>query len=270
MANGFVVTSDHGSGGEAAWAGVPGQFRQPNGPLPPAWEALYGPLRAGRVDDLMVVAQLGQSIDGRIATATGHSKYINGAAGLDHLHRLRALVDAIVVGVGTAVCDDPELTVRRVAGPNPARVVIDPRGRLSASARLLRRDGARRVVVLGEHVEQRLADDIEVLRVALADGVAAPAAILAGLRARGFRRILIEGGARTVSQFLAAGCLDRLHVIVAPMLLGAGQSSLALPPIDRADDALRPPVAPHLLDGEVLFDVDLSCRRRSITPSAQR
>jgi diaminohydroxyphosphoribosylaminopyrimidine deaminase / 5-amino-6-(5-phosphoribosylamino)uracil reductase len=265
MANGFVVTSDHGSGGEAAWAGVPGQFRQPNGPLPPAWETLYGPLRAGRVDDLMVVAQLGQSIDGRIATPTGHSKYINGAAGLDHLHRLRALVDAIVVGVGTAVCDDPELTVRRVAGPNPARVVIDPRGRLSASARLLRANGARRVVVLGAQVESRFADDVEILRVPLADGIAAPAAILAGLHAKGFRRILIEGGARTISQFLTAGCLDRLHVMVAPMLLGAGQSSLALPPIDRAEDVLRPPVAPHLIDDEVLFDIDLSCGRKPIT-----
>ena len=267
MANGFVVTSDNGSGGVAAWAGVPSQFRQPNGSLPPAWEALYGPLRAGRVDDLMVVAQLGQSIDGRIATTTGHSKYINGAAGLDHLHRLRALVDAIVVGVETAVRDDPELTVRRVAGPNPARVVIDPRGRLSATARLLRPDGARRVVVLGEQVESCFADDVEILRVSLAAGIAAPATILAGLRAKGFRRILIEGGARTVSQFLEAGCLDRLHVMVAPMLLGAGRSSLALSPIERADDALRPPVAPHLLDDEVLFDVDLSCHRKPIAPS---
>src|ERR1700731_3284623 len=110
MANGFVVSRDHSADSEATWAGVPRQFRQPNGPLPPAWEALYGPLRAGRVDDLMVVAQLGQSIDGRIATATGHSKYINGAAGLDHLHRLRALVDAIVVGGGTAGADNPQLT----------------------------------------------------------------------------------------------------------------------------------------------------------------
>jgi diaminohydroxyphosphoribosylaminopyrimidine deaminase / 5-amino-6-(5-phosphoribosylamino)uracil reductase len=216
------------------------------------------------VDDLMVVAQLGQSIDGRIATATGHSKYINGAAGLDHLHRLRALVDAIVVGVGTAVCDDPQLTVRRVDGPNPARVVIDPRGRLSAQARLLRPDGARRVVVAGEHAEVRSADGVEVMRLALAGGIAAPADILAGLRAKGFRRILVEGGARTISEFLSAGCLDRLHVMVAPMILGAGQVSLALPPIERTDDALRPPVAPHLLDGEVLFDVDLTCQRKPI------
>src|SRR5215471_9672118 len=176
MANGFVVTPYHGT--EATWASVPREFRQPNTALPPAWEALYGPLRAGRVDDLMVVAQLGQSIDGRIATTTGHSKYINGAAGLDHLHRLRALVDAIVVGVETAVCDDPELTVRRVAGPNPARVVIDPRGRLSATARLLRPDGARRIVVLGEQVESCFADDVEILRVSLAAGIAAPATIL--------------------------------------------------------------------------------------------
>jgi riboflavin biosynthesis pyrimidine reductase len=151
-----------------------------------------------------------------------------------------------------------------VAGPNPARVVIDPRGRLSALARLLRANGARRVVVLGEQVESRFADDVEILRVPLADGIAAPAAILAGLHAKGFRRILIEGGARTISQFLTAGCLDRLHVMVAPMLLGAGQSSLALPPIDRAEDVLRPPVAPHLIDDEVLFDVDLSCRRKPI------
>ena len=266
MANGFVVTSDYGSGGERAWASIPGQFRQPNGLLPPAWEALYGPLRAGRVDDLMVVAQLGQSIDGRIATATGHSKYINGAAGLDHLHRLRALVDAIVVGVETAVRDDPQLTVRRVAGPNPARVVIDPRGRLSATARLLRPDGARRIVVLGEQAASCFAEDVEILRVSLAGGFAAPATILAGLRTKGFRRILIEGGARTVSQFLEAGCLDRLHVMVAPMLLGAGRSSLALSPIERADNALRPPVAPHLLDDEVLFDVDLTCCRKPIAP----
>ena len=71
----------------------------------------------------------------RVATFTGHSHYINGTEGLDHLHRLRALMDAVVVGVGTAVADDPLLTVRRVAGPHPARVVIDPNGRLPAATR---------------------------------------------------------------------------------------------------------------------------------------
>src|SRR6516165_4745014 len=78
------------------------------------WDVIFGPLRAGQVDDLLVVGQIGQSLDGRAATSTGHSHYINGAEGLDHLHRLRALMDAVVVGVGTALADDPLLPVRRV------------------------------------------------------------------------------------------------------------------------------------------------------------
>ncbi len=252
------------------WMPVPRQFRQANGRLPRAWDALYGPLRAGCVDDLMVVAQLGQSIDGRITTDGQHPTSINGAAGLDHLHRLRALVDAVVVGVGTAISDDPQLTVRRVAGPNPARVVIDPRGRLAATARLLRADGARRIIVAGDTCTAAFADGIEVMHVALTAGMAAPAAILAGLRQKGFRRVLIEGGARTISEFLAAGCLDRLHVMVAPMLVGGGQPSLCLPPGLSADGALRPPVTPHLLDGEVLFDIDLSARRCRVCTARSR
>src|SRR5262249_39386848 len=83
-------------------------------------------------EGLMAVGQVGQSLDGRVATESGHSHYINGPAGLAHLHRLRALVDAVVVGVGTALTDNPQLTVRRVTGPQPARVVIDSGGRLSA------------------------------------------------------------------------------------------------------------------------------------------
>src|ERR1700704_2740400 len=88
------------------------------------WDGIFGPLHAGQVDDLVVVGQIGQSLDGRAATATGHSHYINGAEGLDHLHRLRALMDAVVVGVATALADDPLLTVRRVCGPHPARGIL--------------------------------------------------------------------------------------------------------------------------------------------------
>jgi riboflavin-specific deaminase-like protein len=260
----MVQTRARPHDGADPWMPVPHQFRHADGPLPRAWDALYGPLRTGCVDDLMVVAQLGQSIDGRITTDGRHPTCINGTAGLDHLHRLRALVDAVVVGVGTAVSDDPQLTVRRVAGPNPARVVIDPRGRLAATARLLRADGARRIIVTGDATTAVVADGIEVMHVALTAGIAAPSAILAGLRQKGFRRILVEGGARTISEFLAAGCLDRLHVMVAPMLVGAGQPSLCLPPGLSADGALRPPVTAHLLDGEVLFDIDLSARRRAL------
>ena len=229
--------------------------------MPAPWDELFGPLRVGTVDDLVVVGQLGQSLDGRIATTSGHSHYINGPAGLDHLHRLRAVVDAVVIGVGTALADDPQLTVRRVAGPSPARVILDPRGRLPASARVLAADGERRLVVTTPGTRNALPDGVEVVALPATDGHIAPAAVLAGLAAHGLRRVLVEGGARTVSGFLSAGCLDRLHVLVAPVILGTGQSSLALAPIDRVEHALRPPTRAYPLGDDVLFDCDLSAAR---------
>jgi riboflavin-specific deaminase-like protein len=222
---------------------------------------LFGPLRHGRVDDLVVIGQIGQSLDGRVATETGHSHYINGPAGLAHLHRLRALVDAVVVGIGTALADDPQLTVRRVSGPQPARVVIDARGRLPAGASLLANDGVRRLVVAAPGARPPLPSDIEIVGIAKTDGQIAPAAILSALAERGLRRVLIEGGADTVSRFLAAKCLDRLHIMVAPIILGSGRASFVLPPIARVDEAPLMPVATHRLDDETLFDCDLSGQR---------
>jgi riboflavin-specific deaminase-like protein len=243
------------------WLPVPQAFRALTYPLPAPWEELFGPLRHSRVDDLVVVAQIGQSLDGRVATETGHSHYINGPAGLAHLHRLRALVDAVVIGVGTALADDPQLTVRRVTGPQPARVVIDARGRLSAGAKMLAKDGVRRLVVTGAGAKPPLPSDIEIVGLPKTDGQIAPAAILAALTERGLRRVLIEGGADTVSRFLAAKCLDRLHIMVAPIILGSGRASFSLPPIARVDEALLTPISVHRLDDEVLFDCDLSAQR---------
>jgi riboflavin-specific deaminase-like protein len=247
-----------------SWTPVPSAFRALTFPLPPPWEDLFGPLRHGRVDDLVVVAQIGQSLDGRVATETGHSHYINGPAGLAHLHRLRALMDAVVVGVGTALADDPQLTVRRVSGPHPARVVIDARGRLPGGAKLLANDGVRRLVVTAAGARPPLPSDVEIVSVARTDGQLAPAAILAALAERGLHRVLIEGGADTVSRFLAAKCLDRLHVMVAPIILGSGRASFALPPIARVDEAVLMPITTHRLDDEVLFDCDLSAQRLAV------
>ena len=129
------------------WEDFSDIFRRERQPLPHAWADVFGPLRKGTVDDFVIVGQIGQSLDGRVATESGHSKYINGPAGLVHLHRLRALVDAVVVGVGTAIADDPQLTVRRVSGPQPARVVIDPKGRLGADARMFADNGVRRLLI---------------------------------------------------------------------------------------------------------------------------
>jgi diaminohydroxyphosphoribosylaminopyrimidine deaminase / 5-amino-6-(5-phosphoribosylamino)uracil reductase len=93
------------------------------------------------------------------------------------------------------------------------------------------------------------------------DGRIAPGAILDALFERGLRRILIEGGAQTVSSFLSAGCLDRLHIVVAPMILGSGKPGLDLPPIADMTGALRIPIRTHSLGPEVLFDCDLTKQR---------
>jgi diaminohydroxyphosphoribosylaminopyrimidine deaminase/5-amino-6-(5-phosphoribosylamino)uracil reductase len=246
------------------WSAVPDAFRSADRPLPEPWEAVFGPLRRSKVDDMVVVAQIGQSLDGRVATESGHSHYINGPEALAHLHRLRALVDAVVIGIGTALADNPQLTVRRVAGPQPARVVIDARGRLPSGAKLLAADGARRLVLAGPGAKPPLPSDIEVVALPRADGEIAPSAILAALAERGFRRVLIEGGANTISRFLAAKCLDRLHVMVAPIILGSGRSSFALPPIERVDEAVLTPMKLHRLGDDVLFDCDLSAQREPV------
>ena len=215
-------------------------------------------------DRPFVVAQLGQSLDGRIAIESGESKWINKQAALVHVHRVRAVVDAVVVGVGTVAADDPMLNVRHVPGRSPARVVIDPVGRLPASAKCLGDDGCRRIVVRA--VDAPLPPGAEELRIDGADRRLCPNAIVAGLFRLGIRSMLIEGGANTVSGFLAADALDRLHVLVAPVILGSGKFGLALPPIARLANALRPKTDVHVLDdGDVLFDCDMrSCHAGSI------
>jgi diaminohydroxyphosphoribosylaminopyrimidine deaminase/5-amino-6-(5-phosphoribosylamino)uracil reductase len=244
-----------------SWTEVPHRIRAGD-MLPEPWESLFGPLRRTFPREAMVVGQIGQSIDGRIATLSGHSHYINGPAGLDHLHRLRSVVDAVIIGANTVRTDDPQLTVRRVSGPNPTRVVIDPGGTLDTSARIFAADGTRRIVIIHEGALSRISNDIERIALPGPRALLDPTAILAALARLGLRRVLIEGGARTLSHFLAAGCLDRLHVVVAPVIVGSGLPGLALPPIDRMTEALRVPIFTHRLGDEVLFDCDLSVRRQ--------
>lgn len=223
------------------------------------WRSLFAPLVRRDVERPWLIGQLGQSLDGRIATPTGHSHYINGQPAIVHLHRLRALVDAVVVGIGTVLADDPQLTVRHVEGRNPARVVIDTKGRLPADAKLLRDDGCRRVIVTEADAEIRAAPGVEILRIPRgATGQLDPVAVVQGLHALGFQRILVEGGMTTLSAFLAARCLDRLHIAIAPMILGSGPVGMSLPAIDRLDEALRPVTAVYRLGQDLLVDCDLT------------
>ena len=216
-------------------------------------------IRSAPRDRPFVVAQLGQSLDGRIATLSGESQWINKDEALIHVHRIRAAVDAVIVGVGTVVADDPKLNVRRVPGRNPARVVIDPKGRMPATAKLLADDGARRIVVRAAGCTQPPVDGCETIEVpAQPDGTLKPSAIIEALHHAGLRTFLVEGGAGTVSGFIDDGAVDRLHVLVAPVILGSGKPGLTLKPIDRLAQALRPVADVHILvDGDVLFDCDM-------------
>ena len=212
-------------------------------------------------DRPFVVAQLGQSLDGRIATESGESQWINNTSALVHVHRIRAAVDAVVVGVGTVAADDPLLNVRHVPGRSPARVIIDPNGRMPAAAKCLADDGCRRIVVRAASGSPPfpLPQGVEELRIDMAGGRIAPTAIVERLFNLGIQSMLIEGGAHTVSAFVADRAIDRLHVLVAPVILGAGKPGLVLPPIARLADALRPTTDVHVFDdGDVLFDCDLS------------
>lgn len=208
----------------------------------------------------LALAQLGQSLDGRIATESGHSHYINGLESRMHLHRLRALVDAVVVGAGTACEDDPLLTVRHVSGRQPVRVILDPRGRAPATLRLLREGQAPCLHLVGEQADiaPPAAGHVTRLRLPLGSAGFAPAAVLDALAARGLRRVLIEGGGITVSRFLEAGVLDRLHLLVAPLLIGSGRPGLAMSPIATLEQALRPPARTFRCGNDTLFDLDLT------------
>jgi riboflavin-specific deaminase-like protein len=218
--------------------------------------ALYAPL-ARRDLGPLTVAQIGQSLDGRVATVSGDARDVSGPDGLAHLHRMRALVDGVVIGVGTALHDNPRLTVRLCSGPDPARIVIDPKGRLPDDAPVLRADGARRIVI--QAVERPRPEGVDVIRLPLIDGTFRPRAILNALHEAGLTSLLIEGGGITISAFLEAGLLTRMQVAVAPLLIGAGPAALttASPRLKLAD-CIRPEMRVFALGTDILFDCGLS------------
>lgn len=213
----------------------------------------YAQVPRGRA---FAVAHLGQSLDGRIATAAGASRWVTGEADLLHTHRMRALADAILVGSGTLRHDDPQLTVRRCFGRHPVRIVIDSERRLAPVYRAFQ-DGAAPTLVLacadrtrpGERLGQA-----EVVGLPRGPNGLLPRDIRAALAERGLHFLFVEGGGITISRFLAAGALDRLQITVAPVILGSGKPSLTLPEIVEPGEGLRPRLRRFALGEDTLYE----------------
>ena len=207
-----------------------------------------------------VLGHLGQSLDGRIATASGHAAAVTGPENIRHLHRLRALADAVLVGAATVRHDDPALTTRLVPGPSPLRVVIDSRRVLDNRYGIFQ-DGPPTLVLCAESAfDGPRLGRAEIVPVAADEGGCRPGAVLDLLRERGLDRIFIEGGGQTVSRFLHAGCLDILQICVSPVIIGGGRPGLCLPEITSMEDALRLDGVAIPMGADILHHFELAGR----------
>ena len=222
---------------------------------------LYLPICSATAARPITLGHLGQSLDGFIATHAGESRWVTGEENLLHMHRLRALCHAVVVGAGTVAADDPQLTTRLVPGPNPLRVVLDPTRRLHERHRVFTDEAAetwyvcaRSAASAGETTFGRAT--IVVVDDAPEGGVDVEA-LMRLLRRRGCARVFVEGGGVTVSMFLAANLLDRLHMTVAPLIIGNGRPAIRLAPRSALGDCHRPRYRVFRMGGDVLFDCDV-------------
>lgn len=225
----------------------------------------YGPLVAAGPD--IVIAQLAQSMDGFIASRTGHSRFVSGAQDREHLHRLRALVDGVIVGASTVANDDPQLTVRSVPGSNPTRVVLDPTGRIRITSGVLSDGAAPTLWVRAADVGATdVGAHVRVVRLPVDNnGRFEPEMVLSALREHGLRRILVEGGGETVSAFLRAGVLDRLFLTTAPLLIGDGIPGIRFDGSDSLRDALRPAVRRYALGDDICTEITLGGKASTST-----
>ncbi len=204
--------------------------------------ALLGSARP-RPERPRVVVKYAQTLDGHIATSTGDSRWISGEDERRVSHALRAACDAVMVGVGTVIADDPQLTVRMVAGASPARVVLDSALRTPLDAVVLGDDAATTIVTTDRADPARRAElqrrGVRVEVVPAKDGRVDIRAALARLRCLGIETLLVEGGAAVITELLRARVIDRLIVSVAPVLIGTGTAAVGALDITRIADGIR-------------------------------
>ncbi len=194
-----------------------------------------------------VTIKFAQSLDGRTATASGDSKWISSEPSLKLAHRERALHDAILVGIGTVLADDPELTVRRVRGRNPVRIALDPNLRIPLDSMILQEQNKARTLIVTRYRPKtgRKAAQLEKLGIGLLFlnmdpwGKLDLPELLKMLGGKGISSLLVEGGAETATHFLRQSLADRLLAITAPRLIGAGIDSVGDLGISQIKDAIR-------------------------------
>jgi diaminohydroxyphosphoribosylaminopyrimidine deaminase/5-amino-6-(5-phosphoribosylamino)uracil reductase len=205
-----------------------------------------------------------QSLDGRIATADGDSRWISGEEARRFAHQLRSEHDAVMVGIGTALADDPELTVRLASGHNPVRIIVDSKLRIPTNARVLTDCVASRTLIAttesvsSERVREIEKLGAEVIRLPGADSGLDLTTLFEKLSQRGINSVLVEGGNRIITSLLALRRVDRLVVIIAPKIIGKGIEAVGDLDISRVADAITFASAEITkLGPDVVFDARL-------------
>ena len=177
---------------------------------------------------IQVTLKAAISLDGKIATAGGESKWITGESARLEGHRLRSQHDAILVGINTVLHDNPSLTTRGIPnGISPTRIILDSKGRLHSDSKVLEDDGVKVIQVIGNEIDPatiKSGKNVEILRAPSAQ--AEPLWLLEQLEMKGMRSLLVEGGAKVHGSFIESGCVSSLHLFIAPKVIG-GQSALS-------------------------------------------
>jgi len=194
----------------------------------------------------LVTIKFAQTLDGRIATASGDSRWISSEAFRKMAHRLRAINDAILVGIDTVLADNPRLTVRLVKGRNPLRVILDSRLRIPLDCEIVRtRDEAPVIIATTAHADRekgsRLRElGIEVLEIQVDDsGGIDLKSLLQELGERNLSSLLVEGGSKVITSFLRQKLADKLVVAIAPKILGSGIDAVGELNINQISQALK-------------------------------
>jgi 3,4-dihydroxy 2-butanone 4-phosphate synthase/GTP cyclohydrolase II len=203
---------------------------------------LLGPLDPPS-DRPHVVLKYAQTLDGRIATRTGDAKWISGERERQISHAMRAGCDAVLVGAGTLLADDPQLTVRMVAGASPLRVVLDSTLRTPPTAKVLSDDAAT-VILCGPGADPDRRRALEAVGATVRDVAAGPGGLQVGevlrlLRSLGVGSLLVEGGSQVITSMLRAAAVDRVVVSLSPTIIGSGVQAVGPLGVDHVADGIR-------------------------------